>query len=97
MRLTFVLIVPFLTASLWPALLFARRVAVLPGDAYWKDYGQLSQGADRTDRSKVRDWYKNCSGPRRPLVPAEPYHKKSREGVGVLIIQFLEAANRPRK
>jgi hypothetical protein len=42
---------------------------------YWKDYGQppRRQGADRADRSKVRDWYnKNCVGPRRPPVPAEP-------------------------
>jgi hypothetical protein len=37
--------------------------------------GQLlrRQGADRADRSKVRDWYnKNCVGPRRPPVPGEP-------------------------
>ncbi len=42
---------------------------------YWKDYGQPPrlQAQDRADRRKVRDWYnKNCVGPRRAPLPAEP-------------------------
>jgi hypothetical protein len=42
---------------------------------YWKDYGQPQgpQAPDLADRSKLRAWYnKNCVGPRRPPLPAEP-------------------------
>jgi hypothetical protein len=42
---------------------------------YWKDYGQplRPQAPDRADRGKLRAWYnKNCVGPGRPPLPAEP-------------------------
>jgi hypothetical protein len=42
---------------------------------YWQDYGQPPRPSalDRADRQKLRAWYnKNCVGPERRPLPAEP-------------------------